>query len=133
ADLRPSYPLLSAERWTALLEERGYAEVTTLPADEASPELRRLAVVVARRPGAAAAVANDWLIVADQAGVGEHLADLLREHGGRPGVLPASDAGRRAGLPRRTGQGGGSPRGAGARAAPGSAGRAGSGRGRARR
>ncbi|MEZ4867750.1 MAG: SDR family NAD(P)-dependent oxidoreductase [Caldilineaceae bacterium] len=81
-DLRPTYPLLSANAWQTLLRASGFAEaVTILQADNEQ------AVIVAQAapaPAPATVADGHWLILAEQGGVGQQLAALLGEKGAKP-------------------------------------------------
>ncbi|KAM3100403.1 MupA/Atu3671 family FMN-dependent luciferase-like monooxygenase [Phormidesmis sp. 146-12] len=78
--LRPDYPLLSQERWCELLKSTGFAEVREI-APEGTPVHQ--AVIVAQAP----AIVEDWLILADQSGVGTELAKQLRADGKRVSLV----------------------------------------------
>ncbi len=85
-DLRPAYPLLSAEGWTTLLRDAGFRDPATVPAaGDGTAHDGSQVVVLATAPLAGASTASaagDWLIFADRAGVGERLAERLRADGG---------------------------------------------------
>ncbi|MCP5425305.1 MAG: SDR family NAD(P)-dependent oxidoreductase [Gammaproteobacteria bacterium] len=87
-DLRPAYPLLSADRWRSLLDRCGFAETTEL-APPVQPTLRQ-AVIVARRPMETAA--QDWLVLGDRRYLGNRLADILTAAGHRSVVAFADTA-----------------------------------------
>ncbi|BAU16015.1 beta-ketoacyl synthase (plasmid) [Leptolyngbya sp. NIES-3755] len=78
--LRPDYPLLSQGRWCELLESTGFAEVRTIE-PEGIPVHQ--AVIVAQTP----VTVEDWLILADQGGVGTELAEQLRATGKRVSLV----------------------------------------------
>ncbi|MDZ7269350.1 MAG: SDR family NAD(P)-dependent oxidoreductase [candidate division KSB1 bacterium] len=93
-ELRPSYALLSKPEWLGLLEGLAFSDARIVPAAEAKTEVGRAlaqhALILARGPQVEAAVADaaiaapprNWLILADQGGVGERLATALtrRQH-----------------------------------------------------
>ncbi|KQU73850.1 MULTISPECIES: type I polyketide synthase [unclassified Rhizobacter] len=77
--LRPAYPLLSRERWLALLGELGFEAAAI---DAPQPNSREV-LLAARRPVQAvdALPASSWLLVGDRAGVGDALAVQMRAAG----------------------------------------------------
>ncbi len=88
-DLRSSYALLDKPNWLSLLAELRFSDAQVVPAPEEKAEVGRAlaqhALILARGPqveappAAAAVVAppRNWLILADQNGVGERLAAAL--------------------------------------------------------
>ncbi|MFM8331205.1 MAG: SDR family NAD(P)-dependent oxidoreductase [Candidatus Methylumidiphilus sp.] len=76
--LRPSNPLLSAPRWLESLAAAGFNQVsaTTCEPIHQSLILARAASLPVRPPAA-----GRWLIFADAGGVGERLAERLRQDG----------------------------------------------------
>jgi NADPH:quinone reductase-like Zn-dependent oxidoreductase/SAM-dependent methyltransferase/acyl carrier protein len=68
------YPLINQEAWVNLVVETGFSEATAIP----EGSLPEQALIAARAPDAA----ENWLIFADQGGIGEALADLIRLEGG---------------------------------------------------
>jgi acyl transferase domain-containing protein/NADPH:quinone reductase-like Zn-dependent oxidoreductase/SAM-dependent methyltransferase len=90
-DLRPSYPLLSASKWIALLEEMGFSEVKAVPGGEqTSRGLSQNAILLARAPHSAMRGADapspdkppgSWVILTDHSGVGASLSELLESRG----------------------------------------------------
>jgi NAD(P)-dependent dehydrogenase (short-subunit alcohol dehydrogenase family)/SAM-dependent methyltransferase/acyl carrier protein len=94
-DVRPSYALISRERWLALLDESGFVDSVALPAAAAADGgvLSQQSVLVSRAPlgdagrGAvprpAAQAGQTWLVFADLGGVGQALANRLRQRGER--------------------------------------------------
>jgi 1-acyl-sn-glycerol-3-phosphate acyltransferase len=92
-DVRPAYPLLSAERWRALLRQTGFDETVSVsePTDQGEPLSAVIlatatAVVTPRRIAASAPThrdARDWLIFSDGQGVVARVADALRSQGDR--------------------------------------------------
>jgi malonyl CoA-acyl carrier protein transacylase len=82
-DLRPDYPLLSASRWQELLKESGFKTAATI-----SPDLEKVgflfpqAVIVAQgvqaTPEVIQSEPGQWLILADNQGIGHQLAARLQ-------------------------------------------------------
>ena len=113
-DVRPSYPLISAQRWTELLGHCGFSAPTAIPAEGIDPMLfASQAVILARGPeaihersqGAPAKETSHrrWVIFGDRQGLGEKLAARLRADGHRPELVssaskPASEADSRLSL-----------------------------------
>jgi SAM-dependent methyltransferase/acyl carrier protein len=90
-ELRPSYALLSQERWVELLREEGFTDPVAVPARSGlQGALAHQAVVIARGPRAAAG--GRWFVLADRGGLGAKLADNLCQRGGDCVVVPASKA-----------------------------------------
>lgn len=86
SDLRPAHPLLSREAWLALLRDLDFDDPVAIPA--ADDELAGQALLLARAPQPAESdnvTANaptpPWLVFADQHGIGEVLAQRLRQQG----------------------------------------------------
>jgi malonyl CoA-acyl carrier protein transacylase len=85
-DLRPDYPLLSASRWQELLKESGFKTAATI-----SPDLEKVgflfpqAVIVAQgvqaTPEVIQSEPGQWLILADNQGIGHQLAARLQSKG----------------------------------------------------
>ncbi|MDL1883142.1 SDR family NAD(P)-dependent oxidoreductase [Anaerolineae bacterium CFX8] len=85
-DWRPSYPLLTPERWLALLDSMGFEQPVSIAGRHPASILSQQAVILARAPqveGAMADAAGNWLIFADQSGFGQQVGDLLAARGGR--------------------------------------------------
>jgi len=90
-DLRPSYALLSEGKWSQLLAETGFTDTVTMPGGLAGRDsvLSQQAVIIARGPGEqekeieAGNLDSEaaWLILADEAGFGQHLTGLLENKG----------------------------------------------------
>ena len=84
-DLRPSYPLLSATEWQAMLPKVGFREITTVPESEKDGTIFGQMVFLARRapederagPGSR----PRWLIFADRGDLAVHTAAHLRAAG----------------------------------------------------
>ncbi|MCP5425306.1 MAG: SDR family NAD(P)-dependent oxidoreductase [Gammaproteobacteria bacterium] len=91
-DLRPDYPLLSAERWRRLLSETpGFAEVRTLSLDAPGLSVEQAVVIAQRESAAEPATGRRWCLFADAQGVGERLAETLEATGHRcVRVLPGA-------------------------------------------
>nr|AXN93621.1 PuwB [Symplocastrum muelleri NIVA-CYA 644] len=84
-DLRPDYPLLTASQWQELLLETGYKEVRTI-ADEQDNQviLSQQSVIVAQanqRQQSVGILPKNWLVMADNRGIGQQLATLLKSKG----------------------------------------------------
>ena len=94
-DVRPSYPLLPAEGWRALLAAQGFTDATALPATS-DVVFSRQALVLARAPRTtdARAAEGRWLIVEDAGGFGRALSAALAARGGTPVLVAADGAGR---------------------------------------
>ncbi|MBF2003215.1 MAG: SDR family NAD(P)-dependent oxidoreductase [Synechococcales cyanobacterium M58_A2018_015] len=71
--LRPDYPLLSAEQWQQVLEQAGFAAAAVTP--DLKGVVQQSLVMGQVQPSC------EWLILADRQGVGEALANRLRERG----------------------------------------------------
>jgi malonyl CoA-acyl carrier protein transacylase len=87
-DLRPSYPLLTASQWQHVLREVGFQQSIELSFDEGTEgSLLQQAVIIAQ----AAEIPQEkplfepgnWLIFADEQGVGQQLGKLFRSKGER--------------------------------------------------
>lgn len=88
-DLRPEYPLLSREEWTALLSSEGFEAGALTPQHPHSREV----LLAGRRPDRDPLPADgEWLVLADTRGVGDALAARLETEGQRVRVL-RNDAG----------------------------------------
>ena len=93
AELRPSHPLLTPRRWTDLLAAHGFVDTALLPPglDERAAQ----AIVLGRGPESAAMKAasvlgqrkGQWLVLADEGGVGAAVADGLRARGADASIL----------------------------------------------
>jgi len=84
SDLRPSYPLLSHERWLQLLGQFGFIAGAKIPRETAGARiLAEHGIVLARAPREAAPPAGRWLVLADRGGVGEAFAGEVEARGGR--------------------------------------------------
>ena len=93
-DLRPSHPLLSQDKWVALLREMGFSQAVAIPeATESKEGFSQPAAIVARGPAAGPKAECDqpdlaveklrgqWLILCDHGEVGKTLAKALRLRG----------------------------------------------------
>ncbi|MBL8163039.1 MAG: polyketide synthase dehydratase domain-containing protein, partial [Anaerolineae bacterium] len=86
ADLRPDYPLLSAQGWLDALRMAGFADAQSIPGANAQGVLAGQAIIAAREPLAPVVVApleqaGRWLIFADAGGIGTALAEALALRG----------------------------------------------------
>jgi SAM-dependent methyltransferase len=87
SDLRPDYPLLPAEGWLRLLEEMGFEGPIAAGGSAAEREGAAQSIIMAREPlKPATQAAGEWLIFADEGGVGERLESALAAGGGRPSI-----------------------------------------------
>jgi len=89
-DVRPTHPLLPASEWEALLHETGFQQTASISPESAAAhdgllraeELPQQALIMAQALMIPMAQEDaSWLILADQGGVGEQLAECLREQG----------------------------------------------------
>ena len=88
AALRPSYPLLAPDRWKALLDDEGFVDAHAVPgAAPAGRALSSQTLLLAR--AARLPVPVDWLVLAEQGGVGRRVAELVRARGERCVVVAA--------------------------------------------
>ncbi|MGZ9235601.1 MAG: zinc-binding dehydrogenase, partial [Anaerolineales bacterium] len=69
--LRSDYPLMPRARWQVVLNETGFKDVTYLPADET--QFQQALIVAQAEP----ARPGQWLIFADEQGLGTKLAERL--------------------------------------------------------
>ena len=90
--LRPGYALLTVDKWCYLLDQLGFKEIDFIPGAEGRRHriLTHQAVMLARNPSQDQtddATAPDdnrvWLILADDGGMGESLAQIARGKGQR--------------------------------------------------
>jgi acyl transferase domain-containing protein/acyl carrier protein/protein-L-isoaspartate O-methyltransferase len=84
SDLRPSYALLPRDRWATLLRSEGFTDVGLVPGEGDESILAHQALVLARGPRAeiqAGPSGGRWLVLADAAGVGDRLCELLEADG----------------------------------------------------
>ena len=81
-DLRPDYPLLTTSQWQEVLQQMGFQQVVTIPSTQESQKvISQQAVIVAQtssQPKEATSEPKNWLILADDYGVGQDLAVQLR-------------------------------------------------------
>ncbi|NEO43740.1 MAG: SDR family NAD(P)-dependent oxidoreductase [Moorea sp. SIO4A3] len=85
-ELRPDYPLLSRQQWKKVLRETGFTQVVTLPEVEGMAEaLSQQAVIVAQAVSTKLEPTKEtpkgWLILADQQGIAQQLANQLHSAG----------------------------------------------------
>ncbi|MCG3153918.1 MAG: hypothetical protein DKINENOH_00508 [bacterium] len=101
-DLRPDYALLSEEKWLALLKAMSFTEAVAIPAGaDRIGVLRTQAVILARGPlavsgkngsaGKAKREKGSWIILADDSGVAEQLAQRLHGEEQTPILVHAGD------------------------------------------
>jgi acyl transferase domain-containing protein len=96
-DLRPEHALLDGERWIDLLRACGLQDPTRLPARPSGRALAGQTVLIARAPAAEPAAitsGRDWLVLADQGGIGRRLVSSLETRGQRVTVIEPGDAAR---------------------------------------
>ncbi len=91
SDIRPDYPLIAQQDWLALLAESGFTQAACVPPAGAGA-LPENAVIVAQ-----AGTRTNWLILADQRGVGAALAAALTARGDYCALVEAGAAYARAG------------------------------------
>ncbi|NEP49203.1 MAG: SDR family NAD(P)-dependent oxidoreductase [Moorea sp. SIO3C2] len=84
-ELRPDYPLLNRDKWKQLLGEVGFNNVVTLPVTQDIPEiLSQQTVFVAEADDKSLKLTsseNNWLVLADKAGIAQQLATKLHSAG----------------------------------------------------
>ena len=85
-DLRPDYPLLKVNQWQQVLQSNGFEQVIAIPqSEEPLVGLAQQSVIVAQVTKQFVVekitVAKNWLILADQLGVGRQLAAQLQAKG----------------------------------------------------
>ncbi len=93
-DWRSHYPLIAAEKWQKLLKESGFTAAETItPAPESQEIVWQQAVIVAQAPQLQSQETNyrsrNWLILADQGGIGQQLAAKLQTQGDVPTLVYA--------------------------------------------
>ncbi len=81
-DLRPDYPLLSAEKWIDLLATLGFEEVATLALPQSGAEVLGQAVIIATAP-----TGERWLMCGED----KALTTALAAHGASVDVVVAND------------------------------------------
>ncbi len=104
-NLRPSYPLLSAMQWQTFLQKQGFVAVVSLPSDQADETLvLQQTVIVAQTTKAFSGttqltalpkedkISKQWLIFADNGGIGQQLADHLQADGEKCTLIFSSNA-----------------------------------------
>jgi acyl transferase domain-containing protein/NADPH:quinone reductase-like Zn-dependent oxidoreductase/acyl carrier protein len=86
-DLRPDSPLLTAEQWQSALQQAGFTAAEAVEGMQSHAVLLaqgpEIAVTAETREVAPGEFIGDWLILADQGGLGETLAGALKEQGAR--------------------------------------------------
>jgi amino acid adenylation domain-containing protein len=85
-DIRPDYPLLNARQWRDLLEDSGFEDVSSI--FDGGEQDRLQAVILARRtaaeqPAPSRQNASTWIVIEDNRGVADAVADRLRAAGHR--------------------------------------------------
>ncbi|NEP60016.1 MAG: SDR family NAD(P)-dependent oxidoreductase, partial [Symploca sp. SIO2G7] len=85
-ELRPDYPLLDREQWKRLLSETGFTQVVTLPEVEGMSEvLSQHTVILAQADPTSleptSSELKSWLILADEQGIAQQLANQLQSVG----------------------------------------------------
>jgi microcystin synthetase protein McyG len=85
-ELRQSHPLISAARWTALLQDNGYCDAESLSTARGPRDvMSKQSVIVARADAETGRVAEPsprWLIFADRGGIGAMLGRMNEARGG---------------------------------------------------
>ena len=76
-ELRPDYPLLSRSQWVDLFQSMGFQEPICIPEGLAGDVNIEEAVILARAPLQALEAGGQWLILSDEEGIGQGLADQL--------------------------------------------------------
>ncbi|MFG6107741.1 SDR family NAD(P)-dependent oxidoreductase [Leptothoe sp. EHU-05/26/07-4] len=76
-DQRPNHPLLDAATWGQVLLDNGFNSVKAVPSPENSGSL----ILAKTAPNPVTQAVKNWLILADQQGVGQGLADQLEASG----------------------------------------------------
>ena len=81
-ELRPDYPLLNSSQWESILTKNGFSEVVTIPNKNNLAGLCQQAVIIAQAdnnlPKKASAKTENWLIFADEKGIGAKVAKQLQ-------------------------------------------------------
>ncbi|MBI5722130.1 MAG: SDR family NAD(P)-dependent oxidoreductase [Burkholderiales bacterium] len=80
-DLRPDYPTLAGDAWVRLLGECGFGPVQRIAGDAADPGVLGLNALLLAQAPARRQAGRDWLVVADDGGLGARLAARMRERG----------------------------------------------------
>jgi len=81
ANLRPEHALLSALTWGELLVQNGFAQVRSLPAEDARKELDFPQALIVAQADELRGDPARWLVLADARGTGYALAEELRAGG----------------------------------------------------
>lgn len=92
SDLRPEHPLISASTWASLLSEAGIGSPRTVSYAMDDGEPSQQIVIVAQADGVPrndvpVSGRRDWLIFADELGIGDALDSLLRGVGERCEII----------------------------------------------
>jgi acyl transferase domain-containing protein/acyl carrier protein/2-polyprenyl-3-methyl-5-hydroxy-6-metoxy-1,4-benzoquinol methylase len=81
-ELRPNYPLINTTQWQQLLLQNNFSQVATIGGERSTKEISQQAVIIAQRAlDNSSYRSGNWLILADERGVGQQLAHLLRSQG----------------------------------------------------
>jgi acyl transferase domain-containing protein/thioesterase domain-containing protein/acyl carrier protein len=101
-DIRPSHPLLCFQKWRDLLSKVGFQEVAGISDTDGEAESLHT-VILARCPQVQLETQPEstitpkdenqgsWLIFADRSGVGQQLAELLKQQGETPILISSGD------------------------------------------
>ncbi|HEY1577814.1 MAG TPA: condensation domain-containing protein, partial [Terracidiphilus sp.] len=84
-ELRPSYPLISQEKWVDLLTATGFCGADAIRAGDS-----QVAIILARAPHTA--IAHHWLVIPDRGGVAAEFTSLLHSLGGSFDMANAEQA-----------------------------------------
>lgn len=88
-EVRPSYPLLSADEWARVLERCGFGETAALPGSDPAAGLAGQQLIVSQLPRAvtptssAPAMHDLWLVCSDGGKWSRHLTDRIEARGGQ--------------------------------------------------
>ncbi|MBP5971175.1 SDR family NAD(P)-dependent oxidoreductase [Brasilonema sp. CT11] len=81
-DVRPNYPLLSADRWIELLDKNGFEDTINIVSQLSDRQIMsQSAVIIARSESLPISNPQNWLIFSDATGVGDQLAAQLQDRG----------------------------------------------------
>ncbi|MFN6563915.1 MAG: type I polyketide synthase [Nostoc sp. ChiSLP01] len=77
--LRPNYPLLTTDNWQKLLHSNGFQNVTAIaPSYQGIVSQQAVIIAQATKPNQSKTALENWLIFADNQGIGQQLSELLR-------------------------------------------------------
>ncbi len=100
-ELRPAYPLLPPAAWFSLLAELGFGQIEAVPAEPSSRAWSQNALILARAPQAhqleqsgiqISGQPQAWLLLADQNGLAQSLAQHLQAQGERCVLVSPGDS-----------------------------------------